>query len=97
MLRNQHFEVILSEASGGIADVRFHGQRANRVSQQVALRYETPRRIPETVESEERTTFYATTRCDELIVRESGPWRGEIESRCRIVDAASGEVLWRFR
>ncbi len=97
LLRNQHFEVILSTSTGGIADVRFHGQRANRVSQQVAFRYESPKTIPETDESEEFTTSYAQTLCERMQVIEDGPWTGAVESHCLICDVLSDDVLFRFR
>ena len=97
LLRNEHFEAILSSSTGGIADVRFHGQRANRVSQQVAFRYENPKTVPETEESEEYTTSYAQTHCDRMQVIDEGPWTGAIESHCLIRDVLNDEVLFRFR
>ncbi|MEO2032591.1 MAG: hypothetical protein ABGZ35_10950 [Planctomycetaceae bacterium] len=97
LLRNQYFEAILSPTTGGIADVRFHGQRANRVSQQVAFRYETQKSVPATETSEEYTTSYARTECEKMQVTEDGPWSGAIESRCVIRDVLNGEILFRFR
>ena len=97
LLRNQHFEAILSSSTGGIADVRFHGQRANRVSQQVAFRYDIPKLIPATETADECRTSYAWTECEKMLVTEDGPWTGAIESHCLIRDVLNGEVLFRFR
>ena len=46
VLRNRHFEVSLSERTGGIASVAFHGRRGNRMSQQVCFRYEREQSLP---------------------------------------------------
>ncbi len=97
VLRNQFFEVLMSEASGGIADVRFHSQRANRVSQQVAFRYDFPKPFPVTADAEVRKTNYAETSCQKMRVIESGPWRGSIEAECQIHDVQDGQLLLKFR
>ena len=97
LLRNQHFEAILSSVNGGISDVRFHGERANRVSQQVAFRYDTAKKIPPTETTEERTTSYAEAECERMQILESGPWTGAIASDCVIRDVISGAIMSRFR
>ena len=97
MLRNQYFEAILSSASGGIADVRFHGQRANRVSQLVAFRYESAKTIPETQATDQITSQYARTICEKMTVISNGPWYGAIESHCVIRDVSDERILFRFR
>ena len=97
LLRNQHFEAILSSVNGGISDVRFHGQRANRVSQQVAFRYDTPKKMRATETTEERITSYAETQCERMRVVESGPWTGAIASDCVIRHVIGGDIMFRFR
>lgn len=97
LLRNELFEVILSSSTGGIADVRFHGQRANRVSQQVAFRYESPKTVPATESTDEYSTPWAATRCDSLRILSAGPWTAAMESRCTIHDVIEGTDLFRFR
>lgn len=97
LLRNQFFEVLLSEQNGGITDVRFHGQRANRVSQHVAWRYETSRTISATEERDEFITSYADTVCRSMCVIEASAWRGVVESRCELRDLPSGDLLGEFR
>lgn len=95
LLRNNTFEVQLNETTGGITSVTFHEQRANRVSQQVAFRYENSRTY--FVEDEEKTTSYATQRLVSSRVLDSGPMTAAIESACEIVDVATGDVMARFR
>jgi alpha-mannosidase len=96
MLRNQHFEVLINEATGGIAEVRCHGRRGNRVSQQVAFRYESGKTVQD--ENGDDITFnYAATRMVSSRVLSSGPWQAAIETRNEIVDVTSGEVLAGFR
>ena len=96
LLRNQFFEVLFSETSGGITDVRFHGHRANRVSQQVAFRYDFPKNIPATKDEGTRRTSYATTSCRRMTVVEASEWQGSIETECEIRDVPDGALLLKF-
>lgn len=95
LLRNQFFELTLNEVTGGIAEVRFHNQRANRVSQQVAYRYETSK--THLVDDEEVSTAYATTRLVSSRVLKSGPWTGSVETSNEIADVVTGDLLATFR
>ena len=97
LLRNEHFEAILSSVNGGVSDVRFHGERANRISQQVAFRYDTSKTIQSTETTEERTTSYAEAECEKMQILESGPWTGAIATDCVIRDVISGDIMSRFR
>lgn len=95
LLRNKFFEVQFSEKTGGISGVVFHGQRANRVSQQVAFRYEQSKTI--TVEDEEITLAYAAARMVSAKIIASGPLTGSIETTCEILDVATDSVMARYR
>ena len=95
LLRNQFFEVKLSDKTGGIVGVTFHGTRANRVSQQVAFRYEQSKTI--TVEDQEITLAYASSRLVSSRIIASGPLRGSIETTCEIPDVATGIAIARYR
>lgn len=95
VLRNQFFEVQLSEATGGIASVTFHNQRANRVSQQVAFRYDNSKTFH--VDGEEVTTSYATTQLVSSRVTHAGPMMAAIETTSQITDVVTGEVRATFR
>lgn len=78
LLRNKYFEVHLSEKTGGIAGVYFHGQRTNRMSQQMAVRRESS----STTYSPNRTEAdnYVSARCVAATLLASGPWKGTIET-----------------
>ncbi|MEQ9411867.1 MAG: hypothetical protein RIK87_29400 [Fuerstiella sp.] len=95
LLRNQFYEVDLSATTGGIASVTFHNQRTNRVSQQVAFRYEHSHTVA--LNDEEVVTSYATTRRISSRVLESGPVTGTVETLCEITDVVSGDLMARFR
>lgn len=95
LLRNQFFEVQLSDKTGGVAGVVYHGTRANRVSQQIAFRYEQSKTV--TVEDDEVTLAYAASRMVSSQVLCSGPLHGSIETTCEIADVATGAVLARYR
>ncbi|MEZ6061160.1 MAG: hypothetical protein R3C19_12415 [Planctomycetaceae bacterium] len=93
LLRNRFFEVLINEATGGVGEVRFHGKRGNRLSQQAGFRYENGRKVE--VDGEQLSVSYATTRMVSLTVRQAGPWLGEIQTVSDICDPATGSVLAR--
>ena len=96
LLRNEFFEILINEATGGIAEVRCHGKRGNRFSQQVSFRYESGKSVTDE-DGDEFTTNYAFTRLVDAQVLATGPWQGSIATDCEVVDVASGDVLCRFR
>jgi len=95
IMRNEYFEVALSETTGGISAVNFHNQRSNRVSQQVAFRYDNPKTV--TINEDEMTLPYAAVRMVSSRVVSAGPFRGTIENTCENVDVETQEVMARFR
>ena len=95
LLRNSFYELHISEATGGIAEVRFHNQRPNRVSQLVSLRYESPQTVR--IEDEELVCAYAATQMVQQRVVESGPFRGQIETTSQIIDVGTEERLATIR
>ncbi|MDG1897555.1 MAG: hypothetical protein P8J37_21875 [Fuerstiella sp.] len=94
-LRNEYFEVTLSDTTGGISAVNFHNQRSNRVSQQVAFRYDNPKTV--TIGEDEVISAYAAVRLVSSRVLAAGPFRGAIETTSEIVDAETQEVMAGFR
>ncbi len=95
LLRNKFFEVQVSEATGGLAAVRFHNQRANRISQQVNFRYANSKTIKS--DDEEFVTSYAVTRMVSSRIVNTGSSFGELETSCEIVDVVDRSVLAKFR
>lgn len=95
LLRNRCFEVLLSETTGGIASVTFHNQRANRISQQLAFRYENSRTLM--LDGEEVVTSYATGQLISSRVVASGPTFGAVETTGQILDGVSGQIMAEYR
>lgn len=80
LLRNRHFEVELSERTGGISGVRFHGQRGNRLSQQAGFRFEREIVLPADEAGEIRRESYAQPRLVSHRVLESGSVFAAVET-----------------
>ena len=95
VLRNEWFEVSVNEQTGGIGHVRFHDQRAKRVSQQLSFRF--PRERTVGTGDEAYKTQYAEMRCRSREVVSRGPTRGEIATVGDIVDPSNNERLATFR
>lgn len=95
LLRNQHFEVLISEQTGGIQSVTYHNQRANRLSQQLAFRFEQPRQIE--VEGQQLPVSYAAPRLLSSKTLQAGPVFGSIETTCELSDPQSGDRLALYR
>ncbi|MGE0377717.1 MAG: hypothetical protein AB7Q45_20080, partial [Planctomycetaceae bacterium] len=83
VLRNEQFEVRLSDVTGGIAQVRTYRRGPNRLSQQLAFRF--PRELTFSVgegdEAAQEKTWYSEMRMTEWRVVSDCPQRGEIESQ----------------
>lgn len=98
LLRNDYFEVVINERTGGIAHVRFHNQRAKRVSQQLSFRFPRERTITVGPEPEDKIkSQYAEMRCRGHEVVHSGTACGELVTWGEIVDQANQEILASFR
>ena len=95
VLRNEWFEVSVNEQTGGIGHVRFHDQRAKRVSQQLSFRF--PRERTVGTGDEAYKTQYAEMRCRSRETLSHGPTRGEIVTVGDIVDPSNDERLATFR
>ena len=94
-LRNMHYEVEISEATGGITSVTFHQQRTNRVSQHLAFRYENSQTMH--VDDQEVVTSYAAARMESSKIIDAGPATGCIETVNVIQNVTTDEILARFR
>jgi len=107
-LRNEFFEVHISETTGGISQVRTYHRSPNRVSQQLAFRFPRERTItvggaaaagaatggeePQTIQ-----TYYSEMRRTAARVLATGPAMGAIETFGEIVDQQSNLLLADFR
>lgn len=97
VLRNEFFEVHISEDTGGILQVKEYGRRPNRLSQQLAFRYLHERTVPPADPDAKPTrTFYSEMRCRKIEVTSSGPAVGEIRSSGDLCDPVDGSRLAAF-
>lgn len=97
LLRNEFFELTLSETTGGIQRLKGHGRKPNRLSQQVTYRYSQPRSLPSAEpDGIPEETPYAAMCLRESEVLCSGPALGEIRASGEIIDQETGNVLAQF-
>jgi len=99
LLRNEHFEIALSDVTGGIAQVRTYRFGGNRLSQQLAWRFPREKTVTQTIDGEtsQRTTWYTDMRLRESHVLCAGPAYGAVETVGDLVDPATGRPIGTFR
>ncbi len=92
-LRNRHFEVTLSDRTGGIAAVTYHQQRGNRLSQQTCFRYEREQTLPGDGSDEVRKSAYSTTHLTEHRILHVGTVFAAIETTSELRSPTDGSTL----
>ncbi len=92
-LRNRHFEVTLSDRTGGIASVTWHQQRGNRLSQQSCFRYEREVTLPDDGSGEVRKASYAISNIISQRVVEAGLVFASVETISELVSPVDGVRL----
>ena len=97
VLRNRHFEVEISERTGGIAAVRYHGQRGNRLSQQGGFRYERELTLPADETGEIRKASYAIPELVSHRIAENGSVFAAIESTTEFYSPLDRTRVGRIR
>lgn len=97
VLRNRHFEVTLSERTGGIAQIAWHGKRGNRMSQHCTFRFERELTVGENEHGEPRKTAYAVPQLVSQRVLRSGVVFAGVETVAEILSPQDGLVLGRVR
>ncbi len=96
VLRNEFFEAIISQDSGGLAAVKEYDKRGNRLSQQLALRLPGRHAQPGgQYRGQDKAATYSTMKADSVTVTVSNTAMGEIVSRGRLTNA-KGETLADF-
>jgi alpha-mannosidase len=93
ILRNRHFEVTLSDRTGGIASVTWHQQRGNRLSQQSCFRYEREVTLPDDGSGEVRKVSYALANIVSQRVVEAGVVFAAVETISELVSPVDGSRL----
>lgn len=98
VLRNEFFEVRLSEATGGLRQLKNYGRSPNRLSQQLALRFPRERKIPPATDDDVETkSYYSEMRATSSTVICAGPSLGEIVTEGELYDQANGQKLAAFK
>ena len=97
ILRNRHFEVTLSQRTGGIESVMYHQQRGNRLSQQVCFRYEREQTLPDDGSGEVRKAAYATAHLIESRILHAGTVFAATETTSELRSPVDGAVLATVR
>ncbi|TWT50031.1 hypothetical protein KOR42_37150 [Thalassoglobus neptunius] len=98
ILRNEQFEVHLSDVTGGVAAVRTYRRSPNRLSQQIAYRFPHERSVV-TGEGEDREilkTYYSNMVLRDSKVISAGPLIGEIETSGELLDPQTQESIAAF-
>ena len=96
-LRNRHFEVTLSDRTGGITAVTRHHQRGNRLSQQACFRYERDLTLPDDGSGEVRKVSYAAARIVSQRVLDQATVFASVETVAELVSPVDGSVLATVR
>jgi alpha-mannosidase len=98
-LRNELFEVLLSDVTGGIGQVRTYHRSPNRVSQQLAFRFGRERTftIGEGDEVEQIKSYYSDMRMTGSRILSTGPVMGAIETIGEILDQQTDQPLATFK
>lgn len=100
ILRNDFFEVHLSEVTGGIAQILTYRRSPNRLSQQLAYRFPHERTITVKGETAAETStyksYYSEMVLDQSRVVAAGPMFGEVETTGGLVDQVSRNLLAGF-
>jgi alpha-mannosidase len=99
LLRNELFEVLLSDITGGISQIRTRRRSPNRISQQLAFRFPRERTITsgEGPQAESYKSYYSEMRLSEANILCDGPAVGEIETIGSIVDQQQDKELASYR
>jgi len=99
VLRNDFFEVRLSDVTGGISGVQTFERSPNRVSQQIAYRFPNEKTVTvgEGDERESFSTWYSAMTFRSSRVLSSGPAMGAIETTGDLIDQQTGAVLANYK
>lgn len=87
-LRNEFFELLINDQTGGIQHLKGYGRSPNRISQQIAYRYQFEKSYvldPEYPEDIHRTN-YSLSRVTDCQILSSGPALGEIVTQVELID-----------
>ncbi len=95
VLRNEFFELQISDVTGGISQLKTYRRGPKRLSQQLAFRFPREQTVVsgEGDEATESRTWYSEMRVAEMNIRSEGPVWGEIESKGQLVHPSTAAVI----
>lgn len=94
LLRNEFFELLINEHTGGIQYLKNYGRHPNRLSQQTTFRFPRERTFTRPHHpAQEIKTFYAEMELRKAEITRNGPARGEIVTESDLVDQTNGNVI----
>ncbi|MGE3315755.1 MAG: hypothetical protein AB7O26_11635 [Planctomycetaceae bacterium] len=99
LLRNEFLDVHINEQTGGIGEIKEHGRRPNRLSQQLAFRFPRERtfKIGQGDAADEVRSYYSAMHCRTSEITSAGPGFGEIVTTGDIVDQVENVAIAGFR
>lgn len=98
LLRNDFFEVLLSESTGGLRQLKNYGRSPNRLSQLLAYRFPRERKIVSPDPDEPDTkSYYSEMRATSSTVTSTGPTLGEIVTEGELIDQTNNQKLATFK
>src|SRR5690606_9485152 len=97
-LRNELFEVRLSDLTGGVSQIKTYRRGPNRLSQQIAFRFPREKTViyGEGDERHEEKTWYSEMRLHTSEVVSLGPACGEIRTTGELVDPTNNVAIARY-
>ncbi len=98
VLRNDFFELQISDVTGGIGQLKTYRRGPKRLSQQLALRFPREQKVVvgEGEDTLESRTWYTQMRVAEMSIISSGPVQGEIQTMGQLVHPSTGAVIATF-
>ncbi len=99
ILRNEFFELQISDVTGGIGQLKTYRRGPKRLSQQVAFRFPREQTVTtgEGDEAVESRTWYTEMRLSEMQVVSAGPVTGEIVTRGELINPSDEAVIAKYR
>ena len=97
LMHNGIYEIHLNPKTGGIGSIKGFGRSPNRLSQQVAFRFERPQPAGVDEDGDAVTSSYSRMECRDVRVLCSDQTTGQVETTGDLVSPTDGERLASFR
>lgn len=94
LLRNEFFELTISEKTGGIIQIKNYGRSPNRLSQQIAMRFADAKK--DSTYDQNPAGTYSVMEAESIETTNTGPVLGQIVSKGVLKSPESEEVVANF-